>query len=137
MTFVAIALVSHRGCYVVGQRGPDGPLAGFAEFPGGKCLPGEPPEACVVRECLEETGLAVHVVRLRQQIEYTYPYDTVRLHFFDCELRPASDPDRLLADFSWVPGERLREFKFPEPNHELVAELSAAAERRNARDSAC
>jgi mutator protein MutT len=124
MTLVAIALVSHRGCYLVGQRGPDGPLAGFAEFPGGKCLPGEPPEACAVRECLEETGLPVRVVRLRQQIDHTYPYGAVQLNFFDCVLVPGVLPDVLRPNFFWVPRDQLREYQFPEPNHQLIAELA-------------
>jgi ADP-ribose pyrophosphatase YjhB (NUDIX family) len=34
------------------------------EFPGGKLLPGESPEAGAVRECLEETGLTVRITRV-------------------------------------------------------------------------
>ena len=125
ITPVSIALVAHRGCYLVGQRGPNGPLAGFFEFPGGKCNPGESPEACAVRECLEETGLSVEVVRLRREIEHIYPYGAVRLHFFDCRLLPDSDPQTLAPGFMWVARERLREFNFPEPNQPLLAELAA------------
>ena len=48
---IGIAVVEHEGRYLVGTRGPDGPLAGYAEFPGGKCLPDELPEMCAIREC--------------------------------------------------------------------------------------
>ena len=48
---IGIAVVEHAGRYLVGIRGPDVPLAGYAEFPGGKCLPNESPEDCAVREC--------------------------------------------------------------------------------------
>ncbi len=44
---VAIAVVEHSGYYLVGTRKPGEVLAGHAEFPGGKCLPGE--EAATLR----------------------------------------------------------------------------------------
>ncbi len=60
---VGIGLIARSGRYLVRQR-PDGTaMAGYWEFPGGKCEPGEPPEAAVVRECREETGLDVRVRR--------------------------------------------------------------------------
>ena len=61
---IGIAVVEQAGHYLVGLRGPDVPLAGYAEFPGGKCLPNESPEDGAVRECREESGLLVTVDRL-------------------------------------------------------------------------
>jgi mutator protein MutT len=125
ITDVGIALVLHEGCYLVGHRGPDGPLAGFHEFPGGKCDSGEAPADCAVRECLEETGLAIEIVRLRRTVEHTYPYGSVRLHFFDCRLEPAAGSAPPAA-FAWVPQVKLRELRFPEPNGPLIAELAGS-----------
>jgi mutator protein MutT len=123
ITPVALALVAHNGCYLVGRRGPNAPLAGFCEFPGGKCLPGETPKACAVRECLEETGLRVEVVRLRYETQHTYPYGSVHLHFFDCRLARESDPAQVDADFVWVPRRELPACQFPEPNQTVVTQL--------------
>ncbi|HEX4727872.1 MAG TPA: NUDIX domain-containing protein [Jatrophihabitans sp.] len=39
------------------------PGAGLWSVPGGKCLPDEAPTEACVRECREETGLRVEVVR--------------------------------------------------------------------------
>lgn len=124
ITEVGIALVLHDGYYLVGHRGPDGPLAGFHEFPGGKCHVGEAPADCAVRECLEETGQVVEVVSLRRSVEHTYSYGTVRLHFFDCRLLAAAGPTHLPNAFAWVPRAKLAELRFPEPNAPLVVELS-------------
>jgi mutator protein MutT len=121
-TTVAIAVVAHEGCYLVGRRGPNGPLAGYFEFPGGKCLPGESTEACAVRECREETGLAIEVVRLRRSAVHTYPYGKVQLHFFDCRLVPES-LGRVSEPFFWVPANQIRSLKFPDPNGPLIEEL--------------
>jgi mutator protein MutT len=129
VTPVAIALVRHNGCYLVGRRGPDGPLADYHEFPGGKCRPGESPEACAVRECREETGLDIEVIRLRHAIEHTYSYGRVRLHFFDCRIRSDSNPAQASAGFAWVPVHELGQCHFPEPNWAVLAEL--AAEKTN------
>lgn len=113
----------HAGRYLVGVRGDDGPLPGLAEFPGGKCQPDESPAACAVRECREETGLAVVPVRLLLRQQFEYPHGAVDLHFWLCE--PA-DPQAVADDhagFRWVGRGELRSLPFPEGNRELLALL--------------
>ena len=127
ITPVAIALVSHNGSFLVGRRGPDGALAGYCEFPGGKCQPGESTAECAVRECREETGLAIEVLRLRRELEHTYPYGTVHLHVFDCRMVSSSENCPLPPRFTWVPLDGLADLRFPEPNGPLIAELMAEA----------
>ena len=67
-TPIAVAVVEHDGRYLVGQRPAHVPLGGFWEFPGGKVERGETPEAAAIRECLEETGLTVHIQRVLEII---------------------------------------------------------------------
>ena len=59
MLVVAAALVDADGRVLVQQRPPGKPMAGLWEFPGGKVEPCELPEAALVRELIEELGIAV------------------------------------------------------------------------------
>ena len=130
-TVVAVGVVGHQGRYLIGQRPDDAALAGYWEFPGGKCRPGEPPEACVVRECREETGLEVRVLRLRQELTHVYSQDAVRLFFFDCALAasspPGLEPPAPRPPFRWVRSAELNQYRFPEANAPVLRELTEAS----------
>jgi mutator protein MutT len=123
---IAIAVVEHRGLFLVGQRPEGVPLAGMAEFPGGKLLPGESPEQAAVRECLEESQLAVEVVERFPDVVHDYPHGQVHLHFLRCRLPVAETSllPRPAPPFCWVPREDLAKLNFPEANRALVATLS-------------
>ena len=122
MVRIGIAVVQQRGTVLVGVRGPDGPLPGKAEFPGGKCHPDEPAADCAVRECLEETGLAVTPLGLLHETEFQYPHGAVHLSFFDC--RPTAHPvPEPQGNFRWHPRSDLGSLPFPDGNREVVRQL--------------
>ena len=125
---IGVAVVEHRGRYLVGFRSEDGPLPGFAEFPGGKCRPGETTGVCACRECLEETGLEVFAVDLLMHRTFKYPHGTFDLHFWLC--RPTARA--LVLDnqrgYRWVPGPELSSLKFPEANAPLIEHLARRPE---------
>ena len=117
---IGIAVVEHDGCYLVGTRRDEGPLRGFAEFPGGKCHPGETPRDCAVRECREESGLNVAADELLLQHEFAYPHATVDLHFWLC--RPV-DSESVCDEhrgFRWVEPRELGTLHFPAANEPLI-----------------
>ncbi len=119
-TPIAIAVVRRGNLFLVGERGPAGPLPGHAEFSGGKCLPAETAEECVVREVREETGLEVKVLRLRREVRHDYPHGRLRLLFFDCAPITEAEP---ASPFRWVRREDLARLSFPEANRAVIAEL--------------
>ena len=126
---IGIAVVEHAGRFLVGTRGPDVPLAGYAEFPGGKCLADESPEDCAVRECHEESGLIVTVDRLLLRREHSYPHATVDLHFVLCRPTEEASVSDEHQGFRWVPREQLASLKFPEANAPLIEMLNREARR--------
>jgi 8-oxo-dGTP diphosphatase len=130
---VAIGVVLDGGRVLVGRRERP-PLAGYAEFPGGKTLPGEPPEAAVVREVSEECGLAVRVVSLLARERGDHP-NAVDLRFFLCRLtksgaaRPPRADDDPRRPFAWIPLEQLGDFSFPPPNERVLEQLRRLTRR--------
>jgi mutator protein MutT len=120
---VAIAVVEHNNRFLVGRRSEDLPLGGLWEFPGGKIERDEAPKSAAARECLEETGLRVHVSHCLLFHKQTYPHAEITLHFFACQLL---DPDALPRHpFQWIAREDLRELQFPDGNRPLLERLLA------------
>ena len=52
-------LIDDRGRWLMHRRPPNKAHGGLWEFPGGKVEPGETPDAALVRELMEELGIAV------------------------------------------------------------------------------
>lgn len=123
---IGIAVVEYRGRYLVGTRGADGPLPGYAEFPGGKCQADESAARCACRECLEETGLEVQPIDLLMHRTFTYAHGTFDLQFWLCRPTPRTQVSDSLKGYRWVPTSELSSLKFPEANLPLIDVLSKA-----------
>ncbi|MEZ6042858.1 MAG: (deoxy)nucleoside triphosphate pyrophosphohydrolase [Planctomycetaceae bacterium] len=121
MTRIGIAVVESAGLVLVGRR-PEGlPLAGFSEFPGGKCESDETPRSCAVRECREETGLLVIPREHLATVEHSYAHGDVQLHFWRCVLSPGlPDNARPTPPFRWATYDELRTLNFPEANRTVL-----------------
>lgn len=118
----AVALIDPDGRVLLAQRPEGKSLAGLWEFPGGKVEPGESAADAAIRECLEETNLAVRIVAPLPGRRQTYDHATIELHFFDCE---PLDPSQPAADgYRWVDRSQLNSYEFPAGNSELLAHLT-------------
>jgi len=122
---VAIALVWRQGCLLITRRPNETHLGGLWEFPGGKCQPGEAPEACAEREVLEEVGVACRATGRRTAIQFTYPERTVRLHPIDCDYQGGGPRPIQVTEWAWARPEDLADYEFPPANAGLIRELSA------------
>jgi mutator protein MutT len=133
-TRIGIAVVEAGGCFLVGTRGETSSLAGYSEFPGGKCRDGESPGECARRECFEETGLSVTVGELLLRCRHRYGHGDVDLFFFACEPSngPPANTDR--RGFRWVPREHLPLLRFPEANQPVIERLVADGRRHSDAD---
>ncbi|MGH7256190.1 MAG: (deoxy)nucleoside triphosphate pyrophosphohydrolase [Nitrospirales bacterium] len=132
---VAAGLILHDGRCLITRRRQGTPLGGLWEFPGGKCEPGEPLEACLRRELLEELGVAIGEARVLTVVRHEYPEHTVELHFFLCGLAGESEPmrDRIrpfgCEAFRWVTPEEMDGFEFPPADRPVLEMLRAGVIR--------
>ena len=121
---IGIAVVESAGRFLVGERSPESPLPGLAEFPGGKCESDETPRACAVRECREETGLIVIPREQIATIEHSYPHGDVELHFWRCELcHELPDTAAPMSPFRWISFSELASLQFPDANRTVLDQL--------------
>lgn len=122
---VTAAVVERNGAFLLTRRLDGTHLAGTWEFPGGKCEDGEPLQACLRRELLEELGVDAEVGDEVFGVRHAYPEKTVQLHFFACRLH--GQPRPLLGQqMRWVPRGELATLEFPEADRELIAQLTSA-----------
>jgi mutator protein MutT len=120
---IAVAVVEHAGRVLIGQRPAAGPLGGLWEFPGGKVELGETPQEAAVRECREETGLAVRVGDPLLEVVHAHEHGQVRLHFFSATAVDPAQPPR--GPFRWVARIDLPGYAFPPANAKLLELLLA------------
>jgi 8-oxo-dGTP diphosphatase len=121
---VAVAVVEHQGRFLVGVRPAGVPLAGMAEFPGGKVHAGESPESAVIRECCEESGLNIEVVKQYFSTVHRYEHGLLQVQFFLCRPIESCNPNLLPSPpFRWVDAPELETLNFPAANAPLTKML--------------
>jgi 8-oxo-dGTP diphosphatase len=74
-------LIGPDGRFLLAERPPGKPYAGYWEFPGGKVEPGESVAQALRRELHEELGLEIGAVCPWVTREHVYPHAHLRLHF--------------------------------------------------------
>lgn len=120
---VAAGLVFSEGRYLIARRNPGVHLAGFWEFPGGKCEPGETLEACLRRELFEELGICIDMPVPFQVIRHEYEEKTVQLHFFHCRIETGQATAIDCAEIRWVWPHELGNFEFPPADRPIIEAL--------------
>ena len=120
---VTAAVIERDGRYLVTRRLDGTHLAGFWEFPGGKCVAAETLAACLAREIAEELDTFVRIGAEIHQVEHEYSERIVELHFFKCEL--LGEPRAVLGqEIRWAARGELASLEFPPADAELIAMLA-------------
>lgn len=78
----AAVVLRDDGRFLLAQRPPGKPYAGYWEFPGGKVEDGESSRTALSRELREELGIEVEQAHPWITRDYDYPHAAVRLRFF-------------------------------------------------------
>jgi 8-oxo-dGTP diphosphatase len=78
----AAVIIGADGQFLLAQRPPGKPYAGYWEFPGGKLEAGETAGEALVRELKEELGVTVTRAAPWLVQEFVYPHAHVELNFF-------------------------------------------------------
>ena len=119
---VTAAVICKDDCFLLTRRLRGTHLAGYWEFPGGKCESGETYEACLERELAEELGVTARIGSRIFEIVHDYPEHTVELHFFECAIE--GEPHALLGqEMQWVARRDLGALEFPEADAALIKML--------------
>ncbi len=120
---VTAAVIERDGRYLVTRRLRGTHLAGFWEFPGGKCDADEPLASCLEREIAEELDTNIRIGAEIHCVAYEYSERIVELHFFRCDL--LGDPRAVLGqEMRWVARSELAMLEFPPADAELIAMLA-------------
>jgi len=121
---VAAAVVERDDAFLLTRRLKGTHLEGTWEFPGGKCEPGETPEACLIREIREELAVGVEIGALMLVTRHAYTERAVELHFFRASLVGEPVP-QLGQQMRWVGRAELSALELPEADADLIRMLVA------------
>jgi len=124
MIEVTAAVICRDGKFLICQR-PQGKSCELLwEFPGGKIEPGETAEDCIVRECQEELGVTLRVLRRLTEVSHDYPGWTVNLHFFICEIAAGELTKNEHSAFKWITSEETSDYTFCPADAKMIAEVN-------------
>jgi A/G-specific adenine glycosylase len=120
---IAAGVIWHKDRVLITRRKPEGLLGGLWEFPGGKVLAGETPEAACVREIREETSLSVAVTGHISRVKHAYTHFKIEMDVFCC--RHLAGRVRLAGatDHRWIELHEIEDYPFPKANHKFFKDL--------------
>ena len=122
---VAVALVDPEGRVLIAQRPEGKSMAGLWEFPGGKVMLGETPEAALIRELAEELGIDVNESCLAPFTfaSHAYPDFHLLMPLYVCRRWDGTVTALEGQRLAWVRPNRLRDYPMPPADEPLVSHL--------------
>ena len=120
---VACALIDADNRVLVAQRPEGKAMAGLWEFPGGKLVPGESPEQCLIRELREELAVDTEAACLAPLTFASHAYERFHLlmPLYVCRKWQGEPlPREGQAALRWVRPRALRELAMPVADLPLI-----------------
>lgn len=96
------AVIVRDGLILCAQRGPEGSLPGFWEFPGGKVESGESKPEALRREISEELDCGISVGNEITTTVHDYEFGTVHLTTFYCQLEDGEPSISEHSEMQWL-----------------------------------
>ncbi len=121
----AVALIDADGRVLLAKRPEGKEMAGLWEFPGGKVLASETPEAALVRELREELALDITESCLSPFTFASHRYETFHLLLllYVCRVWEGTLIPREGQEVKWVRPGRLKDYPMPPADQPLAAML--------------
>jgi 8-oxo-dGTP diphosphatase len=118
----ACALIDVDGRVLLARRPEGKKMAGLWEFPGGKLMPGETPEAALIRELKEELGIDVSAACLAPFAFASHDYERFHLlmPLYLCRRWKGIPRAREGQTLSWVRPAKLAEYDMPPADKPLI-----------------
>ena len=112
---------------LIDRRLPNGELAEYWEFPGGKIEPDEDVVTCIKRELLEELAIIVGVGD--HLITVNHEYETMRVSLIVHHCTHLSGEPQAIAssEIRWVTIDELDGYRLPAANYQIVQALQSFA----------
>jgi A/G-specific adenine glycosylase len=118
---VSIAVISKGDRFYIQKRPSEGHLGGLWEFPGGKAKEDETPEEAILRECKEELGTGIKIIKKLALVHHAYTHFKIHMSVFICVLTNGEGdvhpPEGV--PFQWITVDQLDDYPFPKANHKF------------------
>ena len=124
-------VINAAGDVLIDQRLEEGLLGGMWEFPGGKQEPGEPIEACIARELMEELGIEVSVGEGLITVDHAYSHKKLQFVVHLCRWISGEPQPLASQQVRWVRPEQLKDYPFPAANARIIEALLGKLNQTN------
>jgi A/G-specific adenine glycosylase len=118
--YAAIAVIKHKGRFLIQQRPPCGLLAGLWEFPGGQIKAGETSRRALEREVQEELGVNIQTAMPLMNVRHFYTQFRVHLSVWLCSTVPIPKTD---DTHRWVRCREFPDYAMPSGSAKIVEKL--------------
>jgi A/G-specific adenine glycosylase len=116
---VSIGIILKDNQFYIQKRPSKGHLGGLWEFPGGKAQKDETPEQALHRECKEELGCEIEIMKALPVVRHAYSHFKIEMTPFICRLKSEGVYPGEHQPFLWITIDELDVYPFPGANHKF------------------